>query len=968
MEPARAVAFTGPLLLLLMTSLTTGMTSQVEMMTSSLESLSSADPAPLVTPGDVILGVLADLHGPASNATTASPALTASKAPSTAPCTGPLSLQAMEGVGAVDWAVATLNNQSSTRDIRIGVAVYDTCGDADVATRQTFRLVSSAERRPLLGVLGLSSSDVLRTSQPGLHAFQVPLLVTSPSAAEALAHHSNVFSTAPRPDSHCQAVLKVLQSEGVNDVWVVSSRATWLDHFLRRAEEDHPSLTVRSLLVLPEGEVAEKARALNSFVRRNLVYGGVVTLLAQPRELNALVRQFRWPLVPLGHVAWVIAAMTEVGGPREQVDVRQVAKVLGRAVLVQPHAPRLPGFSAHFAHALTSEGGGSLLQKHAREYIEEVSNCRPERAPKKENEKLPEGEVCKPPDAEELEVLVGSGGGGATQVVKGVSSLAAALSLVLLDRCSSSEDNCFDPQPHPLHADLGAALTRLSYPVGGERIRYTADGRILTTFTIGNLSGRGLYKVGVYREDTGVVWREQRPQPRENEPVAEASVSGRRLALRGREESIVRRVLSHRDYVRRPWACAVLGAACAGVLAALLVGVYVALRACDGTITGPQVLGSLLLLGVLVVFASCVLFVLPPTPLGCLARIYVPPAALALCYGVLLAKAMQLRAFVSLGLGGKVSQLNLYVCLVFIVAVQVLLSTLTYTDSLQAFADDADSPTEAPTAGLVLLADSGLRQCVRAPRAGPAGAAYLLALLLLGLGLAITNRNIRRNHDEGRWLLLTTCVSTPVVTLWGILSHAAPLPLRDPTDAAALLALATIILALIFGPKLGVIAKQAKHFRHTELKQPSSVSTLFGQLETASPARLPMTPHPNGALPFSGPPSPTPPSGNAPRLGSTTAGGSPPRPPRLLPTPQRLLPQRLLPPPNSSRRGSESLTSESTTSSCYSVSTTGGGGGGGGGVGTPIAVIGTDPHPVSGIPRDAFLPSTVYQVTQGGYP
>lgn len=45
----------------------------------------------------------------------------------------------------------------------------------------------------------------------------------------------------------------------------------------------------------------------------------------------------------------------------------------------------------------------------------------------------------------------------------------------------------------------------------------------------------------------------------------------------------------HQDYVGRTWAFSVLVLACVGVMAALYVAVYVALRVCDGTLTGPQV-------------------------------------------------------------------------------------------------------------------------------------------------------------------------------------------------------------------------------------------------------------------------------------------------------------------------------------------------------------------------------------------
>lgn len=72
-----------------------------------------------------------------------------------------------------------------------------------------------------------------------------------------------------------------------------------------------------------------------------------------------------------------------------------------------------------------------------------------------------------------------------------------------------------------------------------------------------------------------------------------------------------------------------------------------------------QVLGTILLLGVMGVFASCVVYVLPPSAITCSVRQWAPTLCLALCYGVLLVKSMQLRALVSVGTEGEVMH---YLC------------------------------------------------------------------------------------------------------------------------------------------------------------------------------------------------------------------------------------------------------------------------------------------------------------------
>lgn len=67
-----------------------------------------------------------------------------------------------------------------------------------------------------------------------------------------------------------------------------------------------------------------------------------------------------------------------------------------------------------------------------------------------------------------------------------------------------------------------------------------------------------------------------------------------------------------------------------------------------------QVLGAVLLLGVMGVFASCVVYVLPPGSITCAVRQWAPPLCLALCYGILLVKSMHLRALVTVGAEGEV--------------------------------------------------------------------------------------------------------------------------------------------------------------------------------------------------------------------------------------------------------------------------------------------------------------------------
>ena len=64
-------------------------------------------------------------------------------------------------------------------------------------------------------------------------------------------------------------------------------------------------------------------------------------------------------------------------------------------------------------------------------------------------------------------------------------------------------------------------------------------------------------------------------------------------------------------------------------------------------------------------------WLLPPNELTCAMRHFLHPLAMVHCISILLVKAMQLRSIAFVGLGGKISQLNQLVCLLFMLLVQV---------------------------------------------------------------------------------------------------------------------------------------------------------------------------------------------------------------------------------------------------------------------------------------------------------
>lgn len=115
---------------------------------------------------------------------------------------------------------------------------------------------------------------------------------------------------------------------------------------------------------------------------------------------------------------------------------------------------------------------------------------------------------------------------------------------------------------------------------------------------------------------------------------------------------------SYESFIGRTWSLVVISIALFGICVSLWMMVYVFLKMCDGTLTGNQSMGVLLLLGVMLTFASTVPWLLPPSEVICAVRHFLHPLAFCLCFGLLLLKVMQLRSLVSVGLGGTIPQVS----------------------------------------------------------------------------------------------------------------------------------------------------------------------------------------------------------------------------------------------------------------------------------------------------------------------
>lgn len=278
---------------------------------------------------------------------------------------------------------------------------------------------------------------------------------------------------------------------------------------------------------------------------------------------------------------------------------------------------------------------------------------------------------------------------------------------------------------------------------------------------------------------------------------------------------------SHTTFLSRGWATAVAILGGIGLLMTMYIFVYVLVKICDRTLTGNQFLGILLLLSVMSLYATCMLFILQPSEALCNWRLFLHSFSYCLCYGVLFVKVMQLRSLVSLGLGGRLSHLNQAFTLFFIVGVQVSVNIQWSVLMRPMFEISGDGEPRCSTTKTDFM-------CLQI---------YVLLLLLITCGYALHTRHIKRNHNEGRWVLLAALVNLPIWIGWIVVYFSTSKEYEEPTICGGLLLTATVVICSVFLPKLHTLNNQNRNMKHKEVSLANSTATVFSlthDLETAS--------------------------------------------------------------------------------------------------------------------------------------
>ncbi|CAG2056647.1 unnamed protein product [Timema podura] len=526
--------------------------------------------------------------------------------------------------------------------------------------------------------------------------------------------------------------------------------------------------------------------------------------------------------------------------------------VFNGGYLVEPHMAELPDFRNYFLNVLQSAQKND--NKLVKEYISTTYDCNWNNTKVNGKDDCSRLEIKQLAGKLQIDLEV-------TFVVKAVSAFSAAVFLVQAQLCNENPLNCSVSHTN-LQQDILATLSQLSFTsqhdapfeLQGTTLHITHDGQLVSNkYIIYHIQNSGDVSVaGWYSNDQGLVLNHGYPSSQdlfasntkkilfsqekhgrgfEMDTPSKATINeflNKDTVLESFQDAKVKdiptsgllnnegsgvdaRRVTPESSITRAWATVLVATAAVGTFIAMFMLIYVLIKICDGTLAGNQSLGILLLLGIMLIYACVVLYVLPGSEVKCMLRTILYPIALSLCYGILIIKVMQLRSLVLLGLGGRISYINQYIILFFIIMVQIVIVVQWYfTNRPQFRVDNEGSPyCYMPRIEFLLLH------------------LYIAILLLISFVYGLTVLKIRRNYKEGRWVTLAAFLSLPVFAVWGLIYSLIPDRYVDSTVCVALLVLATIIIMAVFIPKMSTISKQSSHFKHKRMHMSDSVTTVF---------------------------------------------------------------------------------------------------------------------------------------------
>ncbi|CAD6199424.1 unnamed protein product [Caenorhabditis auriculariae] len=252
------------------------------------------------------------------------------------------------------------------------------------------------------------------------------------------------------------------------------------------------------------------------------------------------------------------------------------------------------------------------------------------------------------------------------------------------------------------------------------------------------------------------------------------------------------------------------------VVIAVAVLLLVLVKLYTRVVKGNQSLGISLLVGIILLYITAFFFVFDATDMVCRARVVLHGLGYAICFGVMIAKATQLRNAETLGFGTSVhiSFWNYWQLLFFIVGVQIALSNRWIMEPFMSTIGVVDTSSQH------MMCTLGKVEFVLSN-------SYVMILIFMALFLNTLNRNIKRNYKETKWLLYATAICFAVWVAWVTLYLMIDHDYRETVVVCELIICATVLLGFLFGPKIYILLsyepvvvefkREQQHPNHLEL-------------------------------------------------------------------------------------------------------------------------------------------------------
>ncbi|KJH52241.1 7 transmembrane receptor [Dictyocaulus viviparus] len=237
-------------------------------------------------------------------------------------------------------------------------------------------------------------------------------------------------------------------------------------------------------------------------------------------------------------------------------------------------------------------------------------------------------------------------------------------------------------------------------------------------------------------------------------------------------------------------------------------------------VKGNQSLGISLLIGIIILYTTAYFFIFDATDVVCRLRLAMHGFGYSLCFGVMIAKATQLRNAEALGFSTTlhISFWNYWLLLFFIIGVQIALNTRWMTESFMSTLAVLETRSEMKGSDRVHFT-AILQWILSQSRKTMRNFLSMLANLL-----------------ETKWLFVSSVLCTLIWLSWVPTYIIISNDLKEKVIVVELICCASVLLGLLFGPKIYILLSYEPVLVVYKENQTTNGMALFEKARAVSPA------------------------------------------------------------------------------------------------------------------------------------